>query len=288
MEQAIIQDVTPGDIPAVKVFLERHVETSIFLLSCLVEHGPTMGESPMSGNYRAIVNGRGIAGVFCLTRKGDLLAQTGGRTDLSEEILRACSRDAVAVSGVISEWQVAESLWQRLISEPSFRSVYECKSVVYERRAPVGVLPIDPGVSTRALTAADFDIWDHLDRAFHAEEGLSVLSDDGRRRRMFAARAADGKWWGAFEGGELVSMACLNAAYGSIGQVGGVFTRADRRRRGLARLVTVELIRHQNERRGIDKAVLFAAETNRAARAMYEALDFSVCGRFGLLFGGRN
>jgi RimJ/RimL family protein N-acetyltransferase len=49
-----------------------------------------------------------------------------------------------------------------------------------------------------------------------------------------------------------------------------------------------ELTRAHHARSGLTRVVLFAAEQNRAARALYESMGFAERGRFGLLFGTRS
>lgn len=284
----LVRELRDADIAAATTFLESHLETSLFLLAGLLEYGPSMTEHPMSGNFGVIEDDGGVVGVFSLTRKGDLLAQTAGRPELAGLILDAVATDAVKITGVIAEWRIGDSLWRAIQAEPDFRTVYECRSVVYVRQGiDEAHYESDDAGWLRPLTASDFDIWDELDRAFHAEEGLAVLPDEGRRRRMFETRASTGGWWGAFEDGRLVSIACLNAVYRATGQVGGVYTRVSHRRRGLARRVMAALMRHHAENGGMTATVLFAAETNGPARALYDGMGFQVRGSFGLLFGRR-
>jgi RimJ/RimL family protein N-acetyltransferase len=279
--------VTAADIPAVQAFLEAHLDTSIFLLSNLVELGIRATPSPLSGNFRLVEHDGALAGVFCLTRKGDLLAQTGGRADLASEILAACALDPFTLAGVIAEWHAAESIWRLALSDPGFSETYHCKSLVYrlDRQLAAGSIPSD--IVIRALTVEDYEVWEPVDRAFYTEEGLEVSADEERRRFGFRLRAEVGGWWGAFDGTTLVSTACLNAAYGVTGQVGGVYTRPAYRRRGLAWEVMRALMQAHHERRGLSRIVLFTAETNVAARAMYESMGFTACAGFGLLFGKR-
>ena len=284
-DRLIVRAVSPADIPDVRAYLEAHIETSLFLLSNLSELGIFASSSPMSGNFLLIEDSDALAGVFCLTRKGDLLAQTGGRTDCVPEMLAACREEPFPIKGVIAEWQVANALWGLLTARPGFSPVYRSKSVVYRLGDCPNRVELPAGVMTRALTIADYDAWDPVDRAFHADEGLNVMSDAKRRMSAYRMRASIEGWWGAFADGLLVSTACLNAGYGGFAQVGGVYTRPAFRRRGLAQRVMYELMRHHADRSGLREIVLFAAEQNLAARALYETMGFAERGRFGLFFG---
>jgi predicted GNAT family acetyltransferase len=286
-DRATVRPADPIDIPAIRAFLERHVETSVFLLANLTELGIHVTSSPLSGNFVLVEEDAALAGVFCLTRRGDLLVQTGGRIDFVDGILDACASEPFPLTGVIAEWTIADAIWSRLLSSPGFASHYHCKSVVYCLDHLPDGSDVPHEVVVRELTAADYEIWEPIDRAFQDSEGLQVMPDEARRRAGYRMRADVGGWWGAFARGELVSTACLNAAYGGLGQIGGVYTRPDYRRRGLARRVMAELTRAHRVRSGVERLVLFAAERNRPARTLYESMGFAERGRFGLLFGLR-
>ena len=85
----MIRHVTDSDIQRVRAFLESHVDTSLFLLSTLAALGPRLGHHLNSGNFRLIEEEGRIVGVFCLTRRGNLLVHAGGRTDLAEQVFEA-------------------------------------------------------------------------------------------------------------------------------------------------------------------------------------------------------
>lgn len=281
----VVREAEPADIPALRAFLESHIETSVFLLSNLDGLGIRVTPTPTSGNLLLIEDLGRVVGVFCLTRKGDLLAQTGGRADLAPLILGGCAKEPFPLTGVIAEWQIGEAIWRLLERHPAFTSVYRSKSVVYRLSHALESPQPPTGIVVRALAIDDYDVWEPVDRAFHAEEGLTVLADAERRRAGYKSRTDVSGWWGAFDGRALVSTACLNAGYRGTGQVGGVYTRPEWRRRGLARLVMGALMRDHSERAGLREVVLFAAEQNLAARALYESMGFTEGGRFGLLFG---
>src|SRR4029077_11087448 len=89
----MIGHVTDSDLQRVRAFLESHVDTSLFLLSTLAALGPRLGHHLNSGNFRLIEAHGQIVAVFCLTRRGNLLVQAGGRTDLAEQIFEACETE---------------------------------------------------------------------------------------------------------------------------------------------------------------------------------------------------
>ena len=275
----------PADIPAISSFLEQYVETSVFLLSNLRDRGIRSSASPLSGDFVLLEEDGALVGVFCLTVRGDLLAQTGGRADLAGAIVAGCERGRHRLTGVLAEWTVASAVWAAACARSGFAPTYESKSVVYRLDRPLEPPRVAGQFTCRALTLADYDVWEPVDRAFHEAEGLAVAADEERRRAGYRSRAIVGGWWGAFDGDVLVSTACLNAEYGGLAQVGGVYTRPEFRRRGLARLVMHDLTHHHARTCGAQSVVLFAAEQNVPARRMYASMGFAELGRFGLLFG---
>jgi ribosomal protein S18 acetylase RimI-like enzyme len=279
--------VEDADIPGARAFLEAHVDTSVYLLSNMVDLGIRVTSNPMSGNFLLIEEHGRVAGVFCLTVRGDLLAQTGGRTEFAGPILDRCRLEGRPILGVLAEWRLAEALWAALMAEPGFVPVYECESIVYGITRVPAPRRISEGLVIRVMTPDDYRAWEPVDRAFSEEEGLAVMPDEERRRNGYLSRVTIGGWWGAFAGDLLVSTACLNAGYQDIGQVGGVYTRPAYRRLGIGQQVMHELMRYHEFYRGLQEVVLFTADRNRPARAFYESMGFSQRGRFGLLFASR-
>lgn len=83
-----------------------------------------------------------------------------------------------------------------------------------------------------------------------------------------------------------MAIAGLNASFGSMGQIGGVYTRPTHRRGGVATSVMRALHLDACTRLSMDKLILFTGEHNVAARRLYESLGYSEFGHYSLLFGG--
>jgi predicted GNAT family acetyltransferase len=284
----MIRHVTDSDLQRVRAFLESHVDTSLFLLSTLAALGPRLGHHLNSGNFRLIEEEGQIVAVCCLTRRGNLLVQAGGRTDLAEQVFEACETETIEVRGVVGEWPMAEALWKLLGADPRFETTHNLKDILYRL-----MLNRKPGTrvesaNVRALDAGDFVQWERLNSAYFAELSLPLQATLEQRRTDFIVRIRSGLWWGAFDDGhELVSIAALNATYGSLGQVGGVYTRPADRRKGLSRAVMQLLIEDCAKRLHFEKLVLFTGEDNMPARKLYESLEFEPAGAFGVLLGDR-
>lgn len=286
----MIRSVSPEDLERVRSFLESHVETSLFLLSNLALFGSSLGEHSNSGNYYLVEAGEHVAAVFCLSRRGYLLAQAGGRAELAPGIFAAAVREPMPIRGVVAEWPLAEALWRLLLREPGFVPELSSKDVLYRRSLTDDIGPpsrLPAGLAVRALHPSDYAQWESLNTAYLREVHLPTPVVDAAHELEFAHRARSRWWWGAFLGSQLAATVALNAAYGAVGQVGGVYTRPADRNRGLARLAMLLLMEECREHHGFERLVLFTGEDNHAARRLYESLGFEPGGAFGLMTGSR-
>jgi ribosomal protein S18 acetylase RimI-like enzyme len=277
-----ILPVTPDD-PTV-AFLESHLDSSIFLLFALAQFGPRAGAEALSGNFWRIEEGGRTVGVFCLTRKGDLLLQTAGRTDLALVILDACARETTPLTGVVAEWSAASSIWDVLVESGQVRPVYESNKLLC--RLDLNRAPTRVRTECRRLSPDDFEQWDPLYTAHIAEEGAPSPGDSQQRAAAFR-RMVDGQcpWWGAFTGTTLVSIVALNAHYRTSAQIAGMYTRAEARGRGHARALMTAVLRDGWESFSLRRVVLLVNEDNTPARRLYKSMGFVTKSRFGFLFG---
>jgi ribosomal protein S18 acetylase RimI-like enzyme len=296
----MIRDVATHDLERVRGFLEAHVETSLFLLSNLAVFGPRLTDHANSGNYRLVEEAGRVVAVFCLTRRGNLLVQAAGRSDLADSILEACEAETIEVTGVAGEWPTAEALWELLRADPRFEPTLSSKDVLY-RLALVGGgaatpspaegtvkrHPAAPGRAVRALDGSDFEQWERLNTAYCTEMHLPLPRVDAAHEAEFVRRARAKWWWGAFSGSQLAAIVGLNAAYGAVGQVGGVYARPEDRKQGLARAAMELLVEDSREHHRFERLILFTGEDNLSARRLYESLGFEAGGAFGLLLGSR-
>ena len=91
------------------------------------------------------------------------------------------------------------------------------------------------------------------------------------------AMLAEGSFRGIWEGAELVAVAGAHLFSPALGvcTIGNVYTRRDRRRRGLAARTTSAVVRHALDA-SIPTIVLNVSQANDAARRVYEHLGFRV------------
>jgi predicted GNAT family acetyltransferase len=284
----MIQDATDSDLAHVRAFLDAHRDSSLFLLSNLALFGPRMGDHPNSGNYRCVVEDGRIVAVFSLTRRGNLLVQGAGRTDLAEAILDACDVETIEPLGVIGDWLTAQALWVLVCADPRFEPTQSQKDVLFSLSLAEGAAMADADSDSgvvRELTERDFEQWDPINAAYLDELNLPLQLTAEQRREEFEADARAHRCWGAFDDDRLVAIAGLNASYGRIAQVGGVYCRPEERRKGLSRAVMRRLICDSRQR--FERLVLFTGEDNVGAQRLYESLDFQIGGAFGIFLGVR-
>lgn len=279
--------VDAGNVAQARAFLEQNLETSLFLLSNLESYGHRVGDSLNSGNFKLLATGGRIDAVFCLSRRGNLLAQTGGRTDLAAAILEACATETTPISGVLGEWNAAEALWALVLRAGGIVERHASRETLYrlELTPATPAAAEDPRV--RWLEPADFEHWQPLQGEFLAEQGIPIQGTPEQLRANFAEHAQAGHWWGTWIDGELRAMAALNAVYATTGQIGGVFTLRDFRRRGLSRRTLQTLIADSVRRHRLERLILFTGQQNRAAISLYESLGFGSIGEFAMFFGSR-
>ncbi|HVJ20435.1 MAG TPA: N-acetyltransferase, partial [Polyangiaceae bacterium] len=267
MNEAVIVALDDANAAATRQFLERDLDSSLILLGNLAEHGPRLGAHMNSGNFRAVVENGAVVAVFCLTRRGNLLVQCGGRRDLSARILAACAEDGLPFNGVIGEFTGAESAWKELCARPDFRPGFASREILYavtlDRPLPAAAHEV------RLTTPQDFERWDALMHDFCKGEGMPFQGNVEQRRAGFDGGCAAGVQWAGLAGSEIVSTAVLLVFRGS-GRIGAVYTAPEHRRRGISRAVLLELMRDSRERLGLSRLVLYTGEDNTAAQALYQ------------------
>lgn len=279
-----INPVGDQNISQVIEFLDNHIETSMFLASNLETYGPNLGKSPNSANFQCISNREEIVGVFCLTRRGILLAETGGETIHANQILEHCQQEDIFIEGVVGEWKIAESIWSLYTTSPKIRESLRSKETLYHLKLSKESPKPPQETQSRLLKASDFDSWIPLNRAYMQEEGFPQNLTLEKQRALFSETAEQLRWWGLFGDSQLISIASLNAIYQTIGQIGGVFTRPNLRRKGHARTVLEKLISDSLEIHQLKKIILFTSEKNVAAKRLYESLGFKQIGDFAIFF----
>lgn len=283
MAKVMIELVNSTNLAEAQAYLASHEETSQFLINNLRQFGPSLNDHHNSGNFKILRGSRGVEGVFCLPRRGNLLVQANA--DYSEAILRACSEEPISVKGFIGEWNSIAPVWlAHKKQNPSYRPVYESKEVLFSLPfASAAGLKHDPRV--RFLEKQDFEQWNAFSTAYMAELDLPDDLSEEKKRKSFEDQIGKKHWWGMFLGDELVSRTSINSGGEEIGQVGGVFTPDSRRKMGYGVATMLHMLKDCRDFHGHRKSILITGETNIPAQKLYESIGYERKGSFALILG---
>lgn len=266
-------------------FLNQYEETSQFLINNMKAYGPVLTEHHNSGNFKVVVKDQSIIGVFCLTRRGNLLIQSSEVLP-AKLIIEDCETEEHSVRGFIGDWASVEPIYDLYKKQNSnYQPTYFSKEFLYrlELNSDDKSLIHDPRV--RFLQESDFEQWVVQSEAYNEE--LNIPSDLTRdqMRIDFRQKVKERVWWGMFVDGKLLSRSALNSNGDGIGQVGGVFTPKDLRKSGYAKATMLHMLRDCIEVHGHKKSILFTGETDIPAQRLYESIGYERIGDFALILG---
>ncbi|MBS0651429.1 MAG: GNAT family N-acetyltransferase [Verrucomicrobia bacterium] len=224
------------------VFLKAHEDYSLFLMSNLETYGPALEEPSYSGNYKLARDGGKVVAVFCLVRAGTLLIQSE-RSDrlFFEAVLQSCLEENIPITGMLGEWNFCSTFWHYLKEKGIIGSeTYVSKEVLYV--ADLQHQCLEPQSNVRLLQIDDWEQWIDLRMAYIEEMKLPSQQSMDEIREEFERDVKLKIAWGLFLQEELVSIADLNAKAMDLGQVGGVFTVPNHRKKGFSSAVMRQLM----------------------------------------------
>lgn len=276
----MIRRADPADAPAIAAFLQRHLESSMFLLGNLDAHG--IGETLHPNGTRFLLReGQGgITGVFGWTNGGYLMTQVPAMTPLEAEhfaaalggyAMRGLTGAADQVGCLQGALPIQPDAWTLNRDEPLMaRSLYTLPMTAVTLRRPE---PVD-----RALLERWF-------AGYIAETGLSA----GGGVRLKAVARAQSAIAGdsvrlMIHAGEPVAMCAINARAGDAVQIGGVFVPPEHRGRGYAGQLVLSHLKELRED-GVRRASLFAA--SKSAERAYARVGFTRIGSYRVALLGR-
>lgn len=270
----MIRKATPDDIPALVAFLERHIETSMFLLGNLEAHGLDNAEHPHGTSYFLRETGDGITGVFGATNGGYLMCQLPGigKTEaqtyahlLKGYTLRGMTGDDAQVSTILNALPLGQDSWHIDLVQPLYALDLADLGQTDDRIRK-------PDAGDRAVLEAWLDHY-LRDTGVMPEAGIV----DEVAVRAGAAVQSPSLRLLLDAAGTPIAMSDLNARAGHAVQIGGVFVPRDRRGQGLGgRVVAAQLAELRAQE--ITRAILFAASPD-AAKA-YEKIGFRRIGDY--------
>lgn len=179
--------------------------------------------------------------------------------------------EPAAVAGILDEiaGERAFYLHVRHSIVPLIAERWHVEHVKPMRRLVLEPARFNPADSSRAVRLGPADV-DAVQRLY-ADGNTTSESPDF----FFPSMLDDGVFFGIRENGALISVAGthLVAAAESVAAIGNVYTRRDRRGRGLAAQVT-SAVAAELLRREIKTIALNVVEANETARRVYERLGF--------------
>lgn len=129
---ARVEKLTDLDQKKANAFLSKYENTSVFLLGNLDEHGPSLTSHANSGNFKLLCRGEEVIGIFCLTKRGNLLVQSELIQPVFELITKSCQEEDIKIRGVIGDWTFAKDFWQYLKAHKMIqKEIFYSKEINY-------------------------------------------------------------------------------------------------------------------------------------------------------------
>jgi predicted GNAT family acetyltransferase len=281
----VVRVLGAGDEPAVDTFLAAHSDSSLFLRRNLLVRGVVDGDERYRGTWVGAFDDGGLAAVVQHTRFGSMLVQAPRHTAaVVHEAARASGRP---VSGFIGPRAQARTARVAL--------GFDAVPARMESYEGLYVLPLDALIVPTSLTsgharvrpsaAVDLDLLARWRASYRVES--SAEEDDtallASSRQDVETGLAEGAGWVLELDGEPVAYQQFNAMLADVVQVGGVWTPPPSRNRGYGRAIVAGALLAVRAT-GVQRAVLFTADGNVAARRAYAALGFTRIGDWALIF----
>ena len=278
-----IEKLSKPLIPSVLNFLSQYEESSQFLINNLTMYGESLTEHPNSGNYKVIFDDEKIKGVFCLTRRGNLISQLPMEFN-PEDIIFECKKEELPLRGFIGPWDSVEKIYECFcVLSPDFKPSFYSKEILYRYELDDLDTNLVHDDHVRSLAPDDFDEWLVLNIAYCEELGLPYSKDFKQRRLDFSHMAKNNLWWGYFKHEKLVSIAGLNSKGDQIAQVGGVYTCEIKRKKGYSKRTMFHMLKDCRDELKHKKSILFTGETDIPAQRLYESMGYERVGYFALI-----
>ena len=274
-----------GDESFLFSFLEKHLESSVFLLSNAERGGLVDRGEPLQATYAAHFVGGTITAVAAHGWNGNLHVQ--GDLGLEAAAHLATSTTERDIRGIIGTYGLVQRVRASLGLEakPVARELEDRLFVLELNRLRVPALLDDAEFSLRLPTDAELTETIAGWRAAYREEVLggerTAALEEQALQETRAWRDA-GNCWVLVRRGELVALTGFSARARGIVQVGGVYTPPALRRKGYARAAVAASLLGERDR-GATRSTLFTGIENTGAIRAYTTLGYEEAGEFGLL-----
>ncbi|HEX9688319.1 MAG TPA: GNAT family N-acetyltransferase [Thermoanaerobaculia bacterium] len=284
-----LKTLSVGDEAALETFLQPHAVSSMFLRANARAAGLVDRGEPLQGTYVAALERGAITALAAHFWNGMLVLQAPELRTLEAVARAAALRSGRELAGLVGPRAQVEAAW-RALGLIERKTVLDSRDDLYE--IDVDELRVPEDLASGRLTCRR-PLPEELDRlarwrAAYSVEALGVSGGadlTASCRREILRLHEEGSLWVLLAAGRPVSSSAFNARLPDVVQIGGVWTLPELRGRGYGRAVVAgSLIDARRE--GVRRAVLFADQENRSARAAYEALGFRVIGDYGLVIFG--
>ncbi|NRB17744.1 MAG: N-acetyltransferase [Rhodobacteraceae bacterium] len=266
------------DLDWIQSFLLANLQSSMFLLSNLRDHGL---HDRTSDKGMAIWLSEGTdAGVFAISNSGMILLQAPNADDATWRCASDLISDRAVLTGCLGETRQVRSFmaaaglndvptWLNE-DEPAFRldlSEMKMPPVQTAELVPLSAGQRELGVGWRTNYHIEVMGTSEPKASATAETDIAGYIEKNSHRMLLVD-------------GQPVAMTGFNATLPSVVQVGGVYTPLELRGRGYARLA-LALHLHEVRTSGVTQSVLFAAST--AAVRAYMSIGYQRVGDFSLV-----
>jgi uncharacterized protein len=274
-----------GDEPLLLDFLDRHVDTSLFLISNVEHAGLEDHGKPLQGTYVAHFTDGAMTAVACHCWNGNILLQ--GDVGLEEAVLGAVDRAGRPIKGLMGPVTLVTRAREALGLTAARARLQESERLFTLELAALRVPTLlgRPDIQFRAPTAAEISgplaeyRKVYLVETLHMSETPELLAT---ARSQIEGWHRTKSLWVLADAGRVVSMTAFSANARGVVLVGGVYTPGELRGRGYARAaVAGSLV--QARANGSRRSVLFTPESNLPAQRTYRALGYEDVGDWGLV-----
>ncbi|KAE9632611.1 GNAT family N-acetyltransferase [Parasedimentitalea maritima] len=267
-----------ADLDWIQSFLYANLQSSMFLLSNLRDHGL---HDKTSDKGMTIWLAQGSApGIFAITNSGMILLQAPNAVDRMWARARDLIADRPVLTGCLGETrQVRAFLSAAGLSDVP--ALLNDDEPAFRLNLAELIMPQMQGGELVPLSVVPRELVVHWRASYHFEVmGTSKRKATAVAETDIASYIEKDSHRALLVNNQPVAMTGFNAALPSVVQVGGVYTPPDLRGRGYARLA---LALHLQEVRakGVTQSVLFAAST--AAVRAYMSLGYQRAGEFSLV-----
>lgn len=278
----ILRRLDNQDISETKKFLERHIETSMFLRSNIEKAGLEYHGEPYQGDYFGAFSDGELIGMITHYWNGTIMMQSPDMNVLSQLYNKITSYTTRPVKAVVSDANQGQYILKRLaISEDRFALNATDSLMSLELNQLYIPHADDPSLAMVNITERHFGILKEWTRGYEIET-LGTLDDDKlteKSTKIAHDRIKGNNCWILEADGMPVALSGFNAQLPKIVQIGPVWTPPEHRNNGYARHLVARTL-EQASAQGVQKSILFTDVP--AAQKAYQAIGFKEIGKFQL------